>query len=198
VLFRSGTVYVKEHNMPPISPANTARYFIYYKANGKGHKTQFRYNDGGTPAQPELGFRNNVTVFLNTVAALMPSNLTYVKATFAATNSNIELPADLPLLLAGGAAAPMISNLPASLSITGKSPFGRAWNFKMLGVGISPANNTGVTEDYRLYPAENPTAAAILSALAGLDQLAIDGLIPIVNPYVNLGYNAYWQKKARG
>lgn len=183
--------------MAPLPASNTARYFIYYRANGRNHNTQFRYDSAGAAVQPEIGFRTNVAVLLNAARAWMPTNLVYIKATFAAQGSNIQIPADLPLGLLGGVAPAAVSNLPASLSVTGKDTNGRAWEFKLLGAGISPANNTGVTEDYRVFTSENLVAAAIVGAVENLDPLSISGLVPIINQYVNMGYNAYWQKKAR-
>jgi len=183
--------------LPPLSDDNTARYLIHYSANLKPHTMQFRYDDGGSPTPPSVGFLLQLTAVLNAAAAFIASDLTYNSAEYIPSGSSISIPTGLPLLLVGGIGSPTASLVPAFIGVTGRTVGGRQARFFMLGASYNPVITGGSAGNYRVQASENVSVAALVAALDSSDVTAIDNLTPLWKSYLNLGYNAYWQKKDR-
>jgi hypothetical protein len=83
-------------------------------------------------------------------------------------------------------------NIPRFLDFVGRTQGGRRARMAIFGF-------KGALSLYRVTVAE---VAAIGTALGNLQGganswLGIDGLKPVWHPYVNVGFNAYWQRKVR-
>ena len=183
--------------MAPLPKNNTAIYQVDYQANGRGHTVSFRYDDGGVPTAPDIAFLAGVTVILNAAANYMPTNLSYIEARYIPSGASVSIPAGLPLLLSAGIRSPNVGEAPAFLSVVGRSVGGRQARFFMLGQSFSPAEEGTYTSDYRITSSEDAGVAALVSALDISGVLAIDNDAPLWKVYMNLGYNAYWQKAVR-
>lgn len=85
-----------------------------------------------------------------------------------------------------------VDNVPRYIDFVGRSSGGRRVRLAIFGYA-------GVTSEYRVTAAENPEFATAIGMLNGSDDIgvAIDGMPVIWKPYVNVGYNAYWQRAVR-
>lgn len=183
--------------MAPLPVNNTARYRIHYFCNLEPHVVTFRYDDGGVAAPPSTGFLAGLTVVLNAAALFMAADLAYISAEYIPSGGNISIPTGLPLLLTGGTGTPTLALTPAFISAGGRSVGGRQAKFFMLGASYTPATSGGASSDYRVSAAESANVAALISALDLSGVVAIDNDLPLWKSYINLGYNAYWQKAVR-
>lgn len=184
--------------LAPLPENTTARYIVKYVANGRNHTVQFRYDDGGVSAPPGFLFLGQLTVFFNAMAAYMPTDWELLEAWYIASGSIVTVPAGLPSGVTAGLMAPALSEAPGYFTFVGRSVDGRKVRLYLLGVGLTPANDTSYASDYRITAAEDAVVAAAVAALDVSEVLTISGELPLWKTYVNLGYNYHWQKKLRG
>jgi hypothetical protein len=183
--------------MSPLPVNNTARYKIHYFCNLEPHTVTFRYDDGGTPAPPSVGFLLGLTTVLNAAALFLASDLAYLSAEYVPSGGTVSVPTGLPLLLTGGTGTPAQAKTPSFIGATGRSVGGRQAKFFMLGASYTPEGSGGVASDYRVTSGESATVTALIAALDLSGVVAIDNDLPLWKSYINLGYNAYWQKAVR-
>lgn len=185
--------------LAPLSPSNTPRYFVDYKANGRNHTVMFRYAtpvNGPPPATPYIA---RVASVFDDLKTWLPSDFAILGARYAVAGSDVTLPATAPAPAGPFAGALNQGEAPAFVTFVGRSAAGRKWRLSFLGVVISPAEGGATATDYRMTTAENTVIATVRTNLDGwTDIVAIDGEQVSLHPYANLGYNAHWQKALRG
>jgi hypothetical protein len=184
--------------MADYAPNYTARYRIRYVSLGKPHLATFRHT--GPTRAPGAAFLTGLSDFLSATAPIRYSDWTITSAQSAAENSDIFLPESLPPAVDAGAATPGGSQFrPVFVSFQGQSDFGNRCSVYLFGIALDPAQpSPGVTGDYRINNAEDATTTAIVAALAAIpDMVAIDRAAPNWNAYMNIAYNAYYQRRAR-
>jgi hypothetical protein len=181
--------------MPSLPQNSTGRVLVDYLANGRNHTVQFRYAGGGAP---DNTFLESVDDFLISCNPLMPSDWTFLRARQVWQGGTISTPLSFAPTPFAGIRTPQVYELPAFVSFIGRTTGGRRTRIYLLGAGFDPSESGGVGADYRIRAAENTSVAAAISTLSGSPVVGIDGLDPLWYSYVNAGYNAYWQRQARG
>lgn len=184
--------------MAPLPPNSTARYVVKYRANGLEHTTQFRYLDapGGSP--PDAAFLDDVQTFFVQLQGYFPTDFAYLSAEYVPTGSNVSSPTSVPGVNPVGAATPNIAERPGYIDFVGRSEGGRRARITILGVGVTPVGEGGAANDYRITASEAIAINNALNTLTNAGVVGIDGEPVVWKPYVNAGYNVYYQRKARG
>lgn len=185
--------------MAPFNPNATPRFWVDYRAQGRNHSVMFRYVGGGLPdGSPGVPFQDGVIDFFDVMEPWLPADFEILATRRALQAQDFSLPSvGLGTFSPTGVA--QAGEMPAFLTFVGRSTSGTAWKLTLLGVTLSPVGDGAYASDYRIQAGENAVidgARAVLQAIPGL--VAIDGMGIIVYPYVNSGFNAYWQRKARG
>lgn len=180
--------------LPPIAPNNTGRLFVDYSANGRAHTVQFRYATAGAPT---TGFLEAVDDLFIVANALMPSNWTFIGWRYVAQGSIVSVPVPGAPTPFAGLITPKTGEAPAFYTLVGRTPGGRKLRATLLGAGYSPADENVSLADYRWQASENAQVAALIDAWEALPPVGVDGQTAAVYPYINLGYNVYWQKQVR-
>lgn len=175
--------------MAPLPQSNTPRYRIVYNTGENEHTLQIRH--AATVSTTLAG--QQIADFLTQIEPLL-GEITIVRAEAAAAGSNVFVPAFWPGDPTYGSGDPGAINEPAFISFVGRSTGGR--RIRVFVFGISAVTQA----DYRLSEGESAVVAAALGSLeSGPDfWQAIDGLQPVWNRYANMGFNAHYQRKARG
>jgi len=154
---------------------------------------QFRVNDGVTPEEAA----SRIGTFL--VASVVPYWHEAVSVTsfrWQAANAAFSLPAGNPVVTGAVVAVQSPIDYPRFVSVAGRgSTSGRRVRLSIYGIA------TGVTANYRLENGEVPVVDAVLAGLVTLSTLGcwrtIANDVPVNYGYLNAGYNAYHQRKAR-
>lgn len=183
--------------MAPLPPESTSRYFVDYTANGRNHTAQFRYTSP-EDAAPGIPFQDAVDDFMQAIGSAMPTDYAILGYRFAETDSNVTNPVARTIATVSGIYTPHLSDAPAFLGFVGRTSGGRRVRMQLLGAGYDPSEIHGVADNYRVLASESSDFADMISALEAIGSKAIDGLTPSWKQYVNLGYNAYWQRQVRG
>lgn len=189
--------------LPPLPANNTARYWVDYTANGRAHSAMFRYLEPTPGSEPSVPFRARVASFLSDMTAWLPAGFAVTGARFSPKLSTVSLPATPPAAPSATGVA-NAAEAPAFASWVGRSPQGRKFRLFLIGVSQA-ATDLGAGIDYRVLTSEGTVPSATVAnlegwcALGGTDGLyAIDGVVGCnIYNYVNLGFNAYWQREMR-
>ena len=180
--------------MAPLPPESTGRIWIDYQANGFGHTVMFRYPGTGDPAPAVITGINGI---LTAMQPFMPTNWTLLGIRYAVAGSTVSNALNAAIITPTGAGTPKQGEAPAYLTILGRSAQGRRARIFFIGTSVSAADEGGVNGDYRTSATESSSVLALLTAAQNSGLVAVDGLQPVWKPYVNVGYNAYWQKRVR-
>lgn len=185
--------------MPVVAlpPSNTPRYWVDYRANGADHALQLRYAGGTSSPPPDSLFITLVAGWLSQLANLMPSDFEVIGARFAPAGTDVTLPCDAPTGVSTGAGSPAQAERAAFLTFVGRTALGRKVRVAVIGASASPASEGGAFANYRVTTAENVDVADAYAVLQSIATVGIDGSGVTWYPYVNCGYNAYWQKAVR-
>lgn len=183
--------------MAPLPVNATGRLWVDYNANGRDHAALFRFEAPGIDGFPTEEFLDGVEAVMNAMAPLMPADYTVLGTRISAPGSTISLPGPAIEVGPGGGTA-NASELPAFMSFPGRTAGGRRTRVSFLGVAASPVQEGGAWVDYRVNASENSTVSAVIGLLNSAPIVGIDNLEPTWYTYANAGYNAYWQRKARG
>lgn len=182
--------------MAPLPNNNTNVLYIDYAANGREHTAQFRY--AGPAAPPSASFLEGIDDLLIECNPFMPTNWTFIGWRYRAVGTNFSIPiTGSPTAFAGTGVA-NVTEAPGFIGVPGRSEGGRRNRFYLLGSSYTPVGEGSTAGDYRTNAAEDPLVGDLLAALSAADLVAIDGLQTNWKPYMNLGYNAYWQRAVRG
>jgi hypothetical protein len=179
------------------APNYTSRLFVEYRAAGRTHKTSFRYGDVAGP--PPGSFISSLNDMLVPIANLLVEDFAILSASYIPLASTVALPTTAPTAPAGAGVAFTPGDAPRFISFTYKGLDGTAGRFTFFGATKDPGDSSdAAAQDYRILRAENAVVATALDKLALVDGMTtISGASFIINQYVNLGYNAYWQRRAR-
>lgn len=172
--------------MAPLNPNNTPRFKVEYTVNGQGHTMEFR--SSASPSAIGTFVDDLLTALGNKIFALIIGVVTY-----APSASNIFNPVTTGIEgNTYGSGAGAVVDVPKYFNFIGRSTGGRRVRFAVFGAGIDGA-------DYRVYGSEDTNIDDALTVVDGFSAnlQAIDGLTPVWKPYVNMGYNAYWQREVR-
>lgn len=181
--------------MAPLPTNNTGRLVVKYSANGREHSIMFRYAGGGAPG---VDFIERVDDFFIAANWVMPTDWTFIEWFYYEEGLNVSVPlSGAPTPFAGGL-TPFQSSMPGFVSCIGRGTSGRRARLYLLGAAYSPAAAIGDTGDYRVYGSEESNIAALIFAATQLEVVTIFGDAVFWKDYVNLGFNAYWQRQGRG
>lgn len=174
--------------MAPLNPNNTGRYFVDYTVGIHEHTAMVRANAALSPASFGTQINNLLTALTPVLFAL-----TIVRIRWAASGSNVSNPvaSGIEGSVYGGS-APANNDYPKFLDFVGRSTGGRRVRNTWFGY-------KGGLDDFRVTTAESTAIAAALPNITGgaNSWLSIDGLKPVWYNYVDVGYNAYWQRAVR-
>lgn len=177
------------------APNYSNRYKVRYTANGKDHVMTFRY--GLTPAAPPTDL---VTAVSNFIAALSPkltSTWAILSAGYIQAGDTAEFPTTLPTGAGAGTAGTQ-GDVPRYWSFTGRGVDATPVAIYVYGATLDPADGTPSAQDYRILSSEDTDVASAIAELQGAAQItSITGLPVTFNPYANVAYSGYWQKKLR-
>jgi len=179
--------------MASTPPSNTARVWIDYNVDGQGHSIQFRVSSISLAGSVVSVFRDFVSANL----ANFFTETVFSAARAAEEGSNVTNPIDFGSALTGtGGAIPGIYSQ-VFASIVGRDTAGAKARWYLYGI----ADTAAFPDDFRVVLSEERDFATVMSDLRDvIEELSIttvSGGIPVINPYTNIGINAYYQRKAR-
>lgn len=180
--------------MAPLPVNSTGRLILPYTANGHRHHAQFRY---AAESAPSSDYLEGLDAFLTSLAGLMPSDWVFDDYLFIPMGTNVSIPLGVAPSPVSGGVTPDTGKAPAYMDFVGRSPDGRRARVSFLGAGNSPDEEGAALSDYRWRATENSSVAAAIGFLIDVGVVTISGEVPYWKSYVNLGYNAYWQKAVR-
>lgn len=185
--------------MADYAPNYTPRYRMRYSVLNRVHVATVRF--ARAEANPTGQGATLFSDLLNAVGDHLDQSFTVLGADVAGVDSDIFLPAatvpaaPMPTALAGD-----ISYTPIFISFVGRSTSGARCSLYLYGLHVSPTAGTNEPNDYRITSAEAAWVASAVAALNGATTapaFAIDGNAATWYPYANVGFNAYYQRKAR-
>lgn len=179
--------------MAPINPDNTARLYLDYTVGPQAHTLIVRYTTGIIAASAADIWR---TMLLANEAAF-GSNVEFTGARVSEIGTNVTNPLPWDLVeFVGTAVAPV--DYPRFVSFVGRDPQGYRVRYFLYGINF----DTLEPADYRLTGEELPVLAALQNdfydVMTETSATTIAGNLPVMKPYANVGYSAYYQRQARG
>lgn len=180
------------------APINTHRRRIRYSVLGQQHVMTWRFGRG---VYVPTAVDTQIEQFLAAMQPLLHSSFVILSADAAAADSEVFLPVayagDPPM---GGVTEGDSAWRPMFGSFVGRSEGGSRCVIQLFGVMTSPFDGGSSAEnDYRLSTAENPAVAGAVGALNSETSklTGIDATPAVWYAYMNIGVNAYYQRKAR-
>lgn len=175
--------------LPPLPDNNTDRILIQYTSFGQQHVAELRVADGISPATA-IDVYNG---YANLMKALITTSDVITGARFAEKGTLVSFPLTVSAVQGTNAGAPPADNKPNFISIVGRSPTGYRTRFTVF-TGVY-----GEASKYRMYPGEGAAAFALLNYMKADTNtfFAKDGVKAIINNYINLGVNSYFQRRQR-
>lgn len=177
--------------LPPLPPESTERWFLDYTVQDVQHALMMRTVDEADPAVVV----SYLDAFLVEMTSLI-TPLTPIALRRALRLSNVTVPQDMSGLqteYGTGLESPI--NIPLQGTFTGRSNDGRKTRVGIFG--ITAQNDTS----WRKTPTEEAALTNVIAVLAGASQsgywVTISGQRAFWHPYMNLGYNDHFVKKAR-
>lgn len=176
--------------MAPLNPNVTARWYLDYRTAFGRHTMEFRTpNAADTTSQVAA-----ITAFINALKPVCYDETVFDRLRRSAVGSNLSFA--VPWTSIAGThvgTQPLAENGPRFISWVGRGPTGRRVRITLFGTFYGQSNN------YRLERTATDEAFIALDLLRAADSpfVAIDGGKPVWNDYVNVGYNAYFQRKQR-
>jgi hypothetical protein len=187
--------------MADFAPNFTARYKLRYSSLSLTHTMQWRIARGAGAT----GLSNMILKVAGFLAQLAPgryTDWTMLSATYAPEDSDIFLPAALPVGIGAGAAT--ISGNPksdsiVSLGFVGRSIAGQKARLFVFGTSFNPELETVAGDNFRFEAGEN---SAVDGAIAILNNgspnvVGSDGNNVAWYSYANSKYNDYWLRRIR-
>lgn len=179
--------------MAPLPHNNTNIYYVDYTFGaGQSHTFQVRYKDPETL----LGIGSRIGAYLDDLVAIRPPSWTITGARYQLAGTNFSLATDPPAILPGTAAELSGINYPGYVDFVGRGiTSGRRVRWTLFGL------NFAVPADYRFSPGEQADLTTVLTALrAGIPDgfITVGGDEAAYYPYVNFGFNSYWEREQRG
>lgn len=175
--------------MAPLPENNTPRLFIEYTEGGQEHVLELRLSSGSTTVEAVAAY----TAVAPSMAALLFAADRVTGARFAAAGSNFSFPISVSAQTGSASGTADADRKPYFVSVTGRSTDGRRVRVTMF-TQLALVETNG----YKIVAPAGAFATwrnAVTGASA--DARTISGQVPVWNSYLNVGSNAYFQRKAR-
>lgn len=189
--------------LPALPPSNTKRFFIDYTSMQIPHTLVVRTNGTGTPAEETVYIQDCV----DALASVMRSNDTITGVRVAQLGSNVTFPFIV---------APTVGQLSPTAQTWENDPESTQWS--IVGRGLSTGRKVRyeffIPVKFGNWPGNNrweQGEQATVDQFFFDWQAAINGLTPaptqavtiggdvtVLNQYVNIRSNGYWQNQQRG
>jgi hypothetical protein len=188
--------------MADFAPNATARYVLKYHVAGRDHNMLVRLARGTPAASIGLNGSNYLLSVFQAMAAILASDLAFVSAAYALTDSDLFFPAQVPPAVVGGSALAGFSKQDTITHATfsGRGSLGSKCNVKLYGVNwahdIIPAQ---VESDFVVLASELTQIANAVNALNGGAAVivAIDNSQPNYAARATIKVNDYWLRRVR-
>lgn len=179
--------------MPALIPENTARLYLDYVVAAQRHTLIVRYTSGIIAASAADIWR---TMLLANDAAF-GSNVEFDGARVSELGTNVTNPIPWDIVEFVGTAVAAV-DAPRFVSFVGRDTQGLRVRYYLYGINF----DTLEPADYRLTGEELPVLAALQNdfydVLTETGAVTIGNNLPVMKSYANVGYSAYYQRKARG
>lgn len=168
---------------------NTITAWLGYTSEGVEHEMEMRFADGTADST----IVNAATGIANALRDLMLPSDSFLSLRVRAKGSNLSFPLAFSAITGNNPNAVPAGQEPNFLSLTGRSSGGRRVRMTFFTPHAEP------NERYRFALGDVTAGAAWLNQVqAGANNIvAIDGLVPVWNQYINTGTNSYWQRQRR-
>jgi hypothetical protein len=175
------------------APNATARLRVSYEFRGGKRTITFRMADGVV----EDAFVGGVHDLFAANLGCFDASWVTLGADFSAAETDFSFPVAFPVL-AGTGSMPTDPFFDTQFfGLAGRSVGGTRVQYHFYGC----AGQDGTPDRYRITPAAENVWGNLLNDMADFaatgDLVAADGMAPILKPYLNVGMNAYFQRKAR-
>lgn len=175
--------------MANFPPSTTRRYFLDYTTQNRSHTLMCRTQEGALDDEVVNWY---VQVLLAIAPLVTPWSIKGLRR--SDHMSNVSYP-----LAWTGAATYGTENLPSTnqspkyMSAVGRDIIGSKVRYFFYGTAYQPDAN------WRMTPNEDGNVNTILAALRSDDAIGVtvSNRTPFLNRYLNIGYNAYWQRQQR-
>lgn len=176
--------------LAPLPPDNTVRWWLNYSVAGIGHTLQMR----GTEFATDANALNAYNALLDELDPVLASNATFLSVDRADQGSNVRNPVIGFVPRSGAGAFTTTGDSRAfQISFTGRSDDGRKVKYLMWGVGVTSDG------DFRWEPGDIAYLDDALATFPANNKVwaTISGLIPVMHPYTNYGYNDHTVRSLR-
>jgi len=176
--------------MAPLPANNTARYFFRYSCGGVNHKLIVRCTDEIV----EGTISDVISTILDAIGDEFFASAA-VGMDYQPSGSDFSVPATYTgLVTTWGSGSPADSGTPMFAGMAGRGSDGRRNTWHLFGF-----KRLGDVLDYRFNVSADAAWNEALAAIVAADGmfLTIGGTKAVYHPYVNVGVNAYWQRKMR-
>lgn len=176
--------------MTPLPPNSTDRYLFKYEVSGVEHKLIIRTAPGT--------LASDVSDLISAVLADVGDGFwasSAVGMDFIAEGSNISIPSVYSgLVTTWGSGAAGDGGTPAFAGWAGRGLDGRKMTGHLFGF-----KSIGSIGDYRFTTASSAPWAEAFAEIAAAEDifLTVGGSKAVLHPYVNIGFNSYWQRQMR-
>lgn len=175
--------------LPPLPANNTDRAWLSYTFGGKKHDICFRVPAATTQAT----VITMATALANALKPSIPSSDSFTGLKHQDSGSILTFPLAFTPIGGTGSVSPNDTDKAQFVALSGRSLGGYRCRITFF------THNWGETTDFRLPTSTAGAPTQLYSAVTGMTPqlVAIDGQDVIWNGYVNVGYNAYWQRQLR-
>lgn len=180
--------------MAPLPANNTGRVKVKYVANGKTHVIAPRYAGTGAPTSGFLEGLDDVFIAAN---PFMPNDWAFVEWGYQEAGAAITVPLGGAPTAFAGTRVTKEWDKAAYGDVVGRDGLGRRVKLSLLGWAYAPDEDEPSGDGYRLYPSESVIVQPFLDAVQASEVVTITANTPVWKEYINIGYNAYWQRKLR-
>lgn len=181
--------------MPAFDPTASARLWLDYTVLGDAHSFQVRYTTVAAAASAADILRQVLVANPNCFS----DSASFVAARVADVGTNISNPIPWDVFTGTGGEGLAPSLRPRYVNQTARSSNGAQARYFFYGFLPSLGD---VASDYRFTVGEDANVDAFFGdlkdALEETNAVTIGLQAPVWKAYVNCGWSAYWQKKARG
>lgn len=180
--------------MAPLPANSTGRVHIKYTANGKNHVVSPRYAGTGAPS---VDFMEGLDGWLIAANPFMPTDWAFIDWTYQEAGSNISVPLSGAPTPFSGDRVPKEWDKAGYGDVVGRDTLGRRVKLTLLGWAYAPDEVEAEGDQYRLYATEGSGFADYIAAVEASLIVTITANTPVWKQYINIGWNAYWQRKLR-
>lgn len=175
--------------LPPLPFNNTDIAWLKYTSAGVEHELMFRQPFDTTQAD----IIANAVAMATTLKTIMPTTDAFIGLRHQDKNSNLSFPLAWSAIAGTRADSYEVDDKPKFFSRTGRSLGG----YRSRITFFSPFALDSV--GYRVPVSTAGFSQTFAAAIDDMEpaQVAVDGNLVVWNNYVNIGYNAYWQRQQR-